>query len=98
MANTLPGLPYPKGALAPHISERSLDFYHGKHHNTDVVNIDKLTEGRDLANESLENTVKMTAGDSADTGLCNNAAQVWNRTFNPYHLEVNKKNNNVGCY
>jgi len=81
MAITLPELPYPKGALAPHISEKTLDFHHGKHHNTYVVNINKLIDGTDLANETLENIIKKTAGDSAKIGIFNNAAQVWNHTF-----------------
>ena len=32
MAFELPPLPYPKDALAPHMSEQTLDFHHGKHH------------------------------------------------------------------
>ncbi len=81
MAITLPELPYPKDALAPHISEKTLDFHHGKHHNTYVVNINKLIEGTDLANEKLESIIKKTAGDSAKIGIFNNAAQVWNHSF-----------------
>jgi len=81
MAITLPELPYPRGALAPHISEKTLDFHHGKHHNTYVVNINKLIEGTDLANDTLENIIDKTAGDSAKIGIFNNAAQVWNHTF-----------------
>jgi Fe-Mn family superoxide dismutase len=81
MAITLPELPYPKNALAPHISEKTLKFHHGKHHNTYVVNANRLIEGTDLANESLDNVIKKTAGDSAKTGIFNNAAQVWNHTF-----------------
>jgi Fe-Mn family superoxide dismutase len=81
MAITLPELPFPKDALAPHISEKTLEFHHGKHHNTYVVNINKLIEGTDLANEELENIIKKTAGDSAKIGIFNNAAQVWNHTF-----------------
>ena len=81
MAITLPELTYPKDALAPHISERTLDFHHGKHHNTYVVNINKLIEGTDLAKETLENIIKKTAGDSAKISMFNNAAQVWNHSF-----------------
>jgi len=81
MAITLPELPYPKDALAPHITEKTLDFHYGKHHNTYVVNINKLIEGTDLANETLENIIKKTAGDSGKIGMFNNAAQVWNHSF-----------------
>jgi Fe-Mn family superoxide dismutase len=81
MAITLPELPYPKDALAPHISEKTLEFHHGKHHNTYVVNINKVIEGTDLANETLENIIKKTGGDSGKIGMFNNAAQVWNHSF-----------------
>jgi Fe-Mn family superoxide dismutase len=81
MAITLPELPYSKDALDPHISEKTLDFHHGKHHNTYVVNINKLIEGTDLANDTLESIIKKTAGDSAKIGMFNNAAQVWNHSF-----------------
>ncbi len=81
MAITLPELPYSKDALAPFISEKTLDFHHGKHHNTYVINLVKLIEGTELENETLENIIKKTAGDSAKAGIFNNAAQVWNHTF-----------------
>ena len=32
MAITLPDLPYSKDALAPHISQETLEFHYGKHH------------------------------------------------------------------
>jgi Fe-Mn family superoxide dismutase len=78
---TLPDLPYAKDALAPHISQKTLDFHHGKHHNAYVANLNKLIEGTELANEMLENIVKKTANDVAKSGIFNNAAQVWNHTF-----------------
>jgi len=81
MAIILPELPYAKGALAPHISEKTLDFHHGKHHNTYVANLIKLIEGTELSGETLENIIKKTAGDAAQSGVFNNAAQVWNHTF-----------------
>jgi superoxide dismutase, Fe-Mn family len=77
MAFELPPLPYPKDALAPHMSERTLDFHHGKHHATYVTNLNGLVEGSERANQSLEEIIL-----GADAGpLFNNAAQVWNHTF-----------------
>ena len=81
MTITLPELPYAKNALEPHISEKTLEFHHGKHHNAYVVNGNKLLEGTELAEVSLEEIIKKTAGDAARAGLFNNAAQVWNHTF-----------------
>jgi Fe-Mn family superoxide dismutase len=48
MPFTLPELPYKKEDLEPHISARTLDFHHGKHHQTYVTNLNKLIEGTDL--------------------------------------------------
>jgi Fe-Mn family superoxide dismutase len=81
MPITLPDLPYPKGALAPHISERTLEFHHGKHHKAYVDNANKLIAGTDLENLNLETIVKKTAGDPSKVGVFNNAAQVWNHSF-----------------
>jgi len=81
MSIVLPELPYPKNALEPHISSRTLEFHYGKHHQTYVDNVNKMVGGTDLANESLEALVKKTAGDAAKVGIFNNAAQVWNHSF-----------------
>jgi len=77
MAFTLPALPYAKDALAPHISEETLEYHYGKHHNTYVVNLNKLIAGTEYENLSLEDIIKKAPAG----GLFNNAAQVWNHTF-----------------
>lgn len=76
MSFELPALPYEMDALAPHISKETLEFHYGKHHQAYVTNLNKLTEGSDFAGKSLEDIIK-----SADGGIFNNAAQVWNHTF-----------------
>lgn len=81
MAFELPALPYDKTALEPHISAQTFEFHHGKHHNTYVVNLNKLVEGTDLADASLEDIIVKTRGDASKAGVFNNAAQVWNHTF-----------------
>ncbi len=81
MAINLPDLPYPKDALAPHISAKTLDFHYGKHHNAYVTNLNKLIEGTDLAGATLEDIIKKTANDAGKAAIFNNAAQVWNHTF-----------------
>ncbi|MFO7497194.1 MAG: hypothetical protein R6X05_16330 [Desulfobacterales bacterium] len=45
MTVTLPELLYNKDALAPHISAKTLEFHHGKHHNAYVTNLNKFIEG-----------------------------------------------------
>jgi len=81
MAFELPALPYEKNALEPHMSANTFDFHHGKHHNTYVVNLNKLLEGSPLEGKSLEDIITATAGDASKAGMFNNAAQVWNHTF-----------------
>lgn len=76
MTFTLPELPYPKGALSPYLSEETLEYHHGRHHNTYVANLNGLIEGTDLAAKTLEEIIL-----TSDGGLFNNAAQVWNHTF-----------------
>ena len=73
---TLPPLPFAKDALAPTISAETIEYHYGKHHQTYVDNLNKLTAGTDKENLSLEELIKATSG-----GLFNNAAQVWNHTF-----------------
>jgi Fe-Mn family superoxide dismutase len=81
MAFVLPSLPYAKNALAPYISEQTVEFHYGKHHAGYVTNLNKLVENTELANASLEEVVKATAGDASKASIFNNAAQVWNHTF-----------------
>lgn len=81
MAISLPELPYEKDALAPVISANTIDFHYGKHHKAYVDNLNKLIAGTDLEQKSLEEIIKISANDSAKTGIFNNAAQVWNHSF-----------------
>ena len=76
MAFELPELPYARDALAPHISEETLDYHYGKHHASYVDKLNAAIEGTDDADKSLEDIIKSASG-----GLFNNAAQVWNHTF-----------------
>ena len=81
MAFELPALPYPADALQPYMSAETFSYHHGKHHAAYVANLNKLIEGTDLANKSLEEIIKTTFGDPDKVGIFNNAAQVWNHTF-----------------
>ena len=72
----LPALPYPEGALAPHISADTVALHYGKHHAGYVANVNRLVAGTPRATATLEDLIVTTSG-----GLFNNAAQVWNHTF-----------------
>ena len=76
MSFTLPELPYAKDALAPHISQETLEYHYGKHHAAYVNNLNKLVEGTEFENLKLEEIIKKSSG-----GIFNNAAQIWNHTF-----------------
>lgn len=76
MAFTLPALPYAKNALQPHISEETLDYHYGKHHQAYVNNLNNLIPGTPFENLSLEEIMMKATGP-----IFNNAAQVWNHTF-----------------
>jgi superoxide dismutase, Fe-Mn family len=76
MSFELPKLPYKLDALVPYISEETLDFHYGKHHQTYVNNLNGLVPGTEFEKADLETIIK-----KADGAIFNNAAQVWNHTF-----------------
>jgi superoxide dismutase, Fe-Mn family len=76
MAISLPELPYAKDALAPYLSAETLEYHHDKHHAAYVTNLNNLVKDTDMAEKSLEEIVL-----TAEGGVFNNAAQVWNHTF-----------------
>lgn len=82
MAFEQPPLPYANDALEPYgMKAETFEYHYGKHHKAYVDNLNKLTEGTDLANKPLEEVIKATYNDSSKQGIFNNAAQVWNHTF-----------------
>ncbi|MBU4259793.1 MAG: superoxide dismutase [Proteobacteria bacterium] len=81
MTISLPVLPYEKNTLAPYISQQTIEYHYGKHHNAYVTNTNKLIEGTDLSNQDLENIIKKTSKDTSMSSIFNNAAQVWNHSF-----------------
>lgn len=76
MTISAPSLPFAKDALAPHISEETLNFHFDKHHMGYYNKLVAAVEGTDMEGKSLEELVKTTEG-----GVFNNAAQIWNHSF-----------------
>ncbi|MEH2291602.1 superoxide dismutase [Nostoc sp.] len=75
-------LPFDKNALEPYgMKAETFEYHYGKHHKAYVDNLNKLTEGTELADKSLEEVIKISFKDSSKAGIFNNAAQVWNHTF-----------------
>ena len=69
----LPELPYARDALEPSISAETIDYHYGKHHQTYVNNLNNLLPN---GGAPLEELIK-----TAEGGIFNNAAQIWNHTF-----------------
>jgi Fe-Mn family superoxide dismutase len=81
MAFQLPELPYAKDALAPHMSQETLEFHWGKHHRAYFTKTNGMIEGRqDLSGASLVQVVRR-GWETGDTKLFNNSAQAWNHSF-----------------
>ncbi len=76
MTHELPALPYAMDALAPTLSQETLEYHYGKHHQAYVTNLNNLIPGTEFESMSLEDIVMKSSG-----GIFNNAAQVWNHTF-----------------
>ena len=76
MTFTLPELPYAMDALAPTISQETLEYHYGKHHQAYVTNLNKLIIGTEFESMTLDDIIKKSSA-----GIFNNAAQVWNHTF-----------------
>ncbi len=84
MSFELPKLPYALDALEPIISQKTLEYHYGKHHQAYVNNLNKLTEGTRFENADLETIIK-----ESDGGIFNNGAQVWNHTFYFFQFSPN---------
>ncbi|MCB1556637.1 MAG: superoxide dismutase [Alphaproteobacteria bacterium] len=81
MSLELPELPFAYDAFAPLMSAETFEYHHDKHHAAYVTNGNKLLEGTDLAHKPIEDIIRATAGNPAQGGIFNNAAQVWNHSF-----------------
>jgi len=76
MAFELPTLPYSYDALAPFMSQETLEFHHDKHHQAYVTAGNNLIAESDLNGKSLEEIVKGAYGKNQP--LFNNAGQHYN--------------------
>lgn len=74
--NVMPQLRYAADALAPVISEQTINFHYGKHLQAYVNNLNNLIPGTEWAEASLE---EMAA--KAEGGIANNAGQVLNHAL-----------------
>ena len=80
MSIAFPDLPYAADALEPHISRRTLEFHHGKHHKAYVDKLNAAIAGTEYEGRLLEAIID-ASHKAANPGVFNNAAQAWNHTF-----------------
>lgn len=76
MKFTQPRLPYSTSALLPVISPTTIDYHYGKHEKAYIDTLNKLIEGTDYEEMSLEEIIV-----KSDGKLFNQASQAWNHIF-----------------
>lgn len=76
MKFTQPKLPYTPDALAPVISQNTIEYHYGKHEKTYIDNLNSLIEGSEYQDMSLEDIIV-----KSDGKIFNNASQAWNHIF-----------------
>jgi Fe-Mn family superoxide dismutase len=74
----LPKLDYAKNALAPIMSEETLDLHHGKHHQTYITNLNNFIKDTDMSKMTLEEIIINSSKDKSKMAIFNNASQHWN--------------------
>ena len=84
MSFELPELPYRMNGLAPYISEETLNFHYGKHHQAYVNKLNALSKDTEFADMDLVDVIR-----NSDGAIFNNAAQIWNHTFYWYSMKPN---------
>lgn len=62
MIHALPPLPYAAGALAPKMSQETIEYHYGKHHQAYVNNLNNLIPGTPYENASLEEIIIRAEG------------------------------------
>lgn len=74
-------LPYATDALAPYISQETIETHYGKHVATYIDNLNKLIQDTPYETVSLTQIIQDTAGRQDQQKIFNNAAQVYNHDF-----------------
>ena len=71
-----PKLPYLPDALAPVISQTTIEYHWGKHEKAYIDTLNSLIEGTEYENLPIEEIIRHSEGT-----LFNNASQAWNHIF-----------------
>jgi len=81
MSFKLPKLDYSNDALAPIMSEETLDLHHGKHHQTYIDKLNGFIKDTEMSKMSLEDIILKSSKEKSMTGIFNNASQHWNHNL-----------------
>lgn len=71
-----PDLPYASDALAPAISQETVEYHYGKHEKAYIDNLNRLIKDTEYEDMELEDIIRSASG-----ALFNNASQAWNHIF-----------------
>ncbi len=71
-----PELPYATDALAPAISQETVEYHYGKHEKAYIDNLNRLIKDTEYEDMELEDIIRSASG-----ALFNNASQAWNHIF-----------------
>ena len=74
-------LPYSTDALAPYISQGTIETHHGKHVAGYIDNLNKLIANTPYESVSLMDIIQESAGKPEEQKIFNNAAQIYNHDF-----------------
>ena len=74
-------LNFAANALAPYMSEQTVNYHYGHHLDTYIQNLNTLIAGTDYADMSLDEIIKQSAIAADAAKIFNNAAQVFNHDF-----------------
>lgn len=76
MTYVQPELPYAEDALAPAISQETVEYHYGKHEKAYIDNLNRLIKDTEYEDMELEDIIRTASG-----ALFNNASQAWNHIF-----------------
>lgn len=84
MKYTQPKLPYLPDALAPVISQTTVEYHWGKHEKAYIDTLNTLIDGTEYENLSIEEIIRQSDG-----AIFNNASQAWNHIFYFFQFSPN---------
>ena len=81
MSFKLSQLNYSYDALEPHISAKTMELHHSKHHQGYVDKTNKFIVDTEHEDKDLEQILVDTANNPNEVNIFNNAGQTWNHNF-----------------